>query len=356
MDYEFEQRKDTLNYVEEYEEIVDLAEKFNDPKLKQDYIDKLHEEAFWEEEKQRISQALVNEDNPDHERYNVISYLSEFEGRHTLYYAKGKWRQDKYVVMLAVKGGCSLEHVSEELRDDEEVLLTALAKTIDVDDLQYVSERLRDNEEFLTKAMNVMQGSFLRYLLEESANIDRKQRPFLPHFSERLRDNKEFLMKVINMTQGPFLRYVSEKLRDDEEIVLEAIRKGGILELANASERLRENKKFFEKAVHITQDFFANHIIPDGLLTGNRTQRETILEITRNNFIHVIPKKLLKNKNYMMGIAMKNFHNLRYFPLELRNDKGFMISLIKEYPHAIKYASNPLKRYIKAVLDIRRFL
>lgn len=340
-----------------YDKIVKLATKFNDPTLVSDYILKQTSE---EEEKQRIIKELENKDDEySYIKLRTIKSLDNVSHNTNFirYYIPKEVKSDRDVEKLAIKKGMQLKHIEEELRDDEEIVLLALANTFFIDDLQYASERLRDNEAFMIQAINVMQGSFLRYLLEESANKDIKQESFLKHVSKRLQKNKEFAMKVINMTHGPFTYYLAEELRDDEEIVFAAMRKAGIGEMGNASGRLREDKDFFEQAKNMTEGSFANYIIVHGLLTEDKNQREGILETVRDHFVHYIPEELKKDRNYMMEIAKKNFHNLRYFPSEFVCwDSDFMLSIIKDIPQAVQYAPYELKKYIRAVLDVRGFL
>ena len=120
----------------------------------------------------------------------------------------------------------ALQHASERLRDNDEVVREAIQKNVLA--LQHASERLRDNEEVVLMAV-------------------RQKGRALQHASERLRDNEEVVREAIQKNAFA-LQHASEKLRDDKQIVLMAVRqRGGALWCA--SERLRDDREVVLAAV-----------------------------------------------------------------------------------------------------------
>jgi len=114
----------------------------------------------------------------------------------------------------------SLQHASEQLKGDEEVVLTAIS--IWDGAWQYASEDLKNNKDFV----------FMAY---------RRRWWFRVYVTPHISTLKE-LMLLVASRDGAHLKYFSDKFKDDKDTVLKAVKKDGAA-LLYASEQLRAEKE-----------------------------------------------------------------------------------------------------------------
>lgn len=100
--------------------------------------------------------------------------------------------------------------VSNEFRDDKQIVLAAIKKSIY--SFEYASERLRNDKEVVMAAIK----------REDINPID----PFfgigLKYASDTIRDNREVVLAALKR-DGRFLEFASDRLKKDEELVLTAL-------------------------------------------------------------------------------------------------------------------------------------
>jgi hypothetical protein len=143
-------------------------------------------------------------------------------------------RNDREVVLAAVtENGLALQHASNQLRDDRQVVLAAVTRNGSV--LQYASNQLRDDREVVLAAVTSVGGALL-------------------WASDRLKDDKEVVTAAIR-TDGSSLFFASDRLKDNKEVVLVAVRETqnaflhaskrlkNDLDVAQAAGRLEEAKE-----------------------------------------------------------------------------------------------------------------
>jgi hypothetical protein len=119
-----------------------------------------------------------------------------------------------------------LAHSIESIRDDEEVVLAAVAKHGEA--LQHASDRLRAKHNVAVVACS-NNGDALRYC------------------SPELRQDRDLVLRACR-TSGNALKHASEFLRNDREIVFAAVRQNGDA-LAHASETRRRDREVVRAAV-----------------------------------------------------------------------------------------------------------
>ncbi|MFZ2719188.1 MAG: DUF4116 domain-containing protein [Candidatus Absconditicoccaceae bacterium] len=258
-------------------------------------------------------------DNRGNDREIVLAalkYSEIFEGKFKSHLIK--FKNDKDVLMAAIensntssKSECPLEYASDKLKDDENIVLSAVKKN----------------------------GYNIKYA------------------SEKLKDNKEMVLAAIN--ENPHaLEYVSDRLKDDENIVLQAIVSNGYA-FKHASEKLKNNKNFILSIIEKTKtsEIFTN--------IGNklRDDKEIFLEfISRGGstfyVLNGIPIKLQNDRTIAMSIVehpcffgphKPSFH---YLSDQFKNDKEIFLTAIKNsYPYSSSYiiqeASPKIKLLVK---------
>lgn len=206
-------------------------------------------------------------------------------------------RKDRAYVMNLIKSSISedskpvnlrvgiLEHVSVELKDDEEIVKIAIEKN--ARDYCAASERLRSNRELMLMALT-KDGSIFRCVPEKFrddrgiAIIALRGSYTGENFtllSDRLRGDKELAMSTIKYINRSF-RYMSDKLRDDDEIVEKAF-SGENYHIESIypylSPRLKKNRALALRAVqkqptvlkHLNEDFKDDKEILEMALTTN---------------------------------------------------------------------------------------
>ena len=112
-------------------------------------------------------------------------------------------QNDKDIVLLAVTGGCALCYVSEKMKDDEDVVRTALNNS----GFHYrdASLRLRGKKEFLLLG--------LQYSPE-----------YIEYAPEELKDDKEFILETLKTVRVNYKK-LSIRLQEDRDIALAFIKK-----------------------------------------------------------------------------------------------------------------------------------
>jgi len=215
-------------------------------------------------------------------------------------------KNDKEIILAAVKKhGFALKYASEKLKDDKEVVLAAVNQSssalIDKDSaLEHASERLKDDKEVVLAAVK-KRGSALKYASErlkddkEVVLVALKEKgSALEHASEKLKNDKEVVLVALN-EKGSALEYASEKLKDDKEVVLVAVKKHGYA-LKYASERLKDDKEV--------------------VLAGIENDARTIAHAS---------EKLKNDKNFIIKTIQIKPNILHYIDAKIRDDKEFEI-------------------------------
>jgi len=122
---------------------------------------------------------------------------------------------DKEVVMLAVahkkefdRGGPVLCHASEALRDDKEVVMEAmLGLGQEFKDFEFASERLKGDKDLFLEMVAAMNFSFM----------GNGEPMILKLASEALRGDKDVVMAIV-LKSGDTLQYASDALQSDLEL------------------------------------------------------------------------------------------------------------------------------------------
>jgi hypothetical protein len=142
----------------------------------------------------------------------VVSTAAFGNGR-SLEYASDRLKGDRRLGLFGMShgpdGGYGLAFLSEELRDDKEIVITAVSNTADA--LKYASDRLKNDPEVVTAA--VMENYYS-----------------LEHASEGLRTNRNFIASLVKKNSSVLrvidLRFVFDKdflvdvLKDDPKDIL----------------------------------------------------------------------------------------------------------------------------------------
>ncbi|MGZ9432065.1 DUF4116 domain-containing protein, partial [Mycoplasma sp. CB776] len=127
---------------------------------------------------------------------------------------------------------------------------------------------------------------------------------YFSFLSDKAKENKNFINKLIKKTKNFwFLFYASNKLKNDEEFVLDLVKSS----YEYNSNYFKNQKEVILKAVKEKSGYLLQFILGD--LKNNK-------EVSRN---------------------------LKYASYNLKNDKKFVLEVVKQIGYALKYASEELK-------------
>lgn len=141
-----------------------------------------------------------------------------------------KIKNTESVVKIAISAdGFLLQHVSEELKDKEEIVKSAFKSLKRFGNLlRYASDRLKDN------------AAFIQWVIKEAGN--QWEERVLQFAGEGLMDDEGFVRSMIETSSRAegIVNYASKRLKDDDEFVHWVItREGGETALEHVSKRLQ---------------------------------------------------------------------------------------------------------------------
>ena len=113
-----------------------------------------------------------------------------------------------FMIALVLKDSSYLQHASDDLKDNEEVVLAAVIKSESTNSwksFSFASERLRNDPGMAMAAIA-------------------KDYRALQYASDEIKDNKDFIITLIKDGYSYILQFASERLRNDKEVVIEAVK------------------------------------------------------------------------------------------------------------------------------------
>lgn len=223
----------------------------------------------------------------------------------TLQYASPILQNDKSLVLLAVqKDGRAFEFASETLRNDREVAYAAIQSNGSA--LKFVSPQLTEDNELCSMAVE-FNALCLQYT----------------NFS--FKDNEQNVLNAIKNNSEVF-GFASERLRNNRETVLAAISQHGHL-LQYAGLEFKNTK--------------------DLAMTALETSKEGHIP----NLVKSLSLELRNDKDVIFKAANKNVGALEHASPEIKAERSFMLSLVKNHPYCFNYMNNELKND-KELIDI----
>jgi hypothetical protein len=253
-----------------------------------------------------------------------------------------KLKSDKELILMALKKGCTFDHVGDVLKHDDGIIEIAVNNNLgNYSVLKYASESLKDNKEFVLTACNSLFGSSLEFVSERLrddvdvvlSHLNIEDNSNFKFASERLRSDKKFVLRALQNLHfnGNVLKHVSSELKGDKDVVFAAISKNhGGEELEFASNLLRANKeivlialKDFGWALEFVNDDLKNdkEVVFTALSAENCSDIDVIFPLIGN--------KLKSNKEFFIELISKfGSKVLSFVSDEFLTDQE-IISLIK---------------------------
>jgi len=208
-----------------------------------------------------------------------------------------EWDNKKFVLKQVKKDGSNLQYASDALKDDNAIVMTALANAPFA--YKYVSPRLKDDKDILT------------YVLEKN-----RDGSLIVYASDRLRSNKELGLLALQKNSFAF-KYLYHSLKNDKDIVLTALR--------------NQPSYHIELLDLIPRRMFSDKEVMELALEKNDLALQYASEELRND-----PELALKS-------IMRNGKNIRYISKDLRDNPAFMEQVLQISESLKEYASPRLK-------------
>lgn len=198
----------------------------------------------------------------------------------------------------------SLEHVSDALKNDPEVVHKAISK--DCKALEFASYNLKKNREFIKQAM-------LRTKVEVFAFA-----------AEELRSNENFVLGMSSFI-GNVILHAADSLCNNKSFLLKLIEKDSlsilILITTKADEKIRNDEEIWLKLLSY-----------------------------RYNDISGVPVSLLDNPGFMQKVCTVHSHLISKVSPVLRRNKEFMLAIVAQNGLALEHASDELKNNLEVIL------
>ncbi|CAB9516150.1 expressed unknown protein [Seminavis robusta] len=242
-------------------------------------------------------------------------------------------KADRRLNLAAVqKYGYALREAPDEMRDDREVVLTALRTS---SCLQFASARLRDDFDLVEVAVASSPSS-------------------LEHASLRLRGDVRLVMTALARSTGSLyfaLRHASGGIKADQRFMLECVEKDG-LTLEIASPKLRCNREIALAAVK--SNACALHYVSEDL----KHDEEVLIAAMQDGankrslfFDTYVPEAMRNNRSIVLAAVRGAGESLRFASSAFRKDPEIVLSAIETYGEAFRYADDSLKSNRQVVVN-----
>ena len=209
---------------------------------------------------------------------------------------------DKEEALKAVEqDGMKLKECSDELRNDKDVVITALMNRERA--MEFVPEELKYDEEVLRRAL--ANSVTPRYELGIALT-------FLP---DELRNSEKVILMSIELFAYSF-KYAPDKFKNDEDFLVEAA-VVNINVLNYVDKKFKNDANFIQKVI----DNFDHYRLA-----------------YRKQFARSLGENITDNKEMMKQIIEKaDFNNFQYASERLKKDRDFIIELLPKAPGIYKF-------------------
>lgn len=249
-----------------------------------------------------------------------------------LEHASDELKADKEVIMAALKSGYSLpyEHVSDALKTDRDFLLEIVS--LDAYCLEFFSEELKQDEQIVLAAAKNSGNAALEFGAEKfKKNINiltevvKNSNNALSFLAENEKNDKNLVMTAVD-NYGNALEYASDELRNDKDVVITAVRNNGDA-LQYASEELQNDKDVAMTALLTSPIAFG--YISEML----RSDKEIIL--------HALAQKYMDPFGEVINDL--DFSISENIPENLKSEKDFVLQMVNVNGMALGCVSDELK-------------
>lgn len=247
-----------------------------------------------------------------------------------LKFVTDKIGKDKlFIIDLLKKDASFLQYVNPELRDDEDVVLTALnSEEPEIHCFKYASDRLKSDKKFVLESMKIIPKSCeymdvtLKNDKEFILSIIKNNYPEVLLYTPNLQKDEDIVKEALKR-KGSLLQCVDSKFKDREDIVNIAISNHGAA-FFDASNDLQNNKVLFRTALKNMDTYSKNSLLNAN--TDFYKDKEILEEAVKVNGLVYQYAKDEDKKDIKIAIeAYKNNRNVYdYIPHEIKSSNAFI--------------------------------
>ena len=235
------------------------------------------------------------------------------------------------VIETLKNDGMELKHVSDELKNDREVVLAAVKQNGMA--LEYASDELKKDKE-------IVKAAIIAYNFPEKESLKDEVK--------RFRENHKSVILGSSYHSESVLEFVSDELKDDYEIA-KCVAENDPYSFYFLGPEMRKNKELAWLAFENT-DFSRDpcSCLPSEVLDDE----EFVLKaVEKEPFVFNEISSRLKGNKEIALTAIKNGLSLKDVSDELKNDREVVLAAVRNYGDALKYASDELKNDLLVVLN-----
>jgi len=238
------------------------------------------------------------------------------------------WNNKEEVLKILEQDGMALEHVSEELKNDKDVALTAVRSNARA--LKFLTVENKNYEEIVRECVKKEGFYFILSFLDKKFKFT----------------NKDYAMEAVK-DYGFAINYVSDELKNDRELALAAVKNNGYSYKAIA-DKFKADEEIVCEA--IKQKGSMREIclyIPEGFEFKNK---KFALEAVKADAeaLTIVCEKFKSNKKIVSAAVGKDISALENASNKLRNNQRFVLKLAKLYRYAVvRHADKSLYTNLK---------
>lgn len=231
-----------------------------------------------------------------------------------------------FILSLEPKYGYAidLEYVSDQLRDDREIVLRAVTRSNS--QLEFASEKLQNDKDVVFTALQHYGYYAFQYA------------------SAELRNDKEFVMRILSDPKifSYSFDYVSDELKRDREVVYEAVKGFGEM-YYNINDEFKNDREIALLSLVSTDDPFRWHYecFPDSF-KNDRDFFISAFNIT-SDIAQFISPQLARDREVAQIVISQGGETLNYFADEIRDDYELVKLALTTYGSAYFAASSRLQ-------------
>jgi hypothetical protein len=255
-----------------------------------------------------------------------------------------EFKSDKEIILTAMKPDSTIYPIiPKKLKQDDDILLAAL--NAGVCELKDMPKHMRANRDIVTSVIQ-KDGIQLKYASTELQNSRQlvlkavSNSDYLEDASEKFRDNIKIVTKSVE-NNGCTLKYASKRFKDNEEIVKLAV-KSNPDAFQFASNRLRNNYEFAKLVGEL--NYCSARL---------KNNKKFVIAIVRINGIqyNYCSNELKNDEDVVMCAVTIDGNMLQYVPKKFKSNFDIVIrAMIVSNGKCLAYASDELKRDSRFIL------
>jgi hypothetical protein len=256
--------------------------------------------------------------------------LKEFEKNNpflNLSLVSDELRNDKDVVLLAIqKQGVNFRHAHESLRKDRELISEAVRS--------YCNMLTKPTINFPLKYVDkeiLMDRNFAFSMVEINGNV-------LEFLDPQFQNDREFVLTAVK-TYGGALEFVNEHFKVDQEIIEEALKNNGMA-IKYVDITLKQDKTLVLLAIKSNVDSFKY------ISVKSKNDPDIMLQAVKlsEDVLKYVDRPVYKNKEIFRELVKVNGLSLKHADPSLKKDKEIVLDAVRNNKLALQYADKSLQK------------